>query len=77
MTEPTDHLANLSGYTHELLAALTDDQLAEQAAYFDLRIADAGSNTAHYHWTVQRGHVRREQEDRAHRTGIDRPLPRS
>ena len=34
MAEPVDHLAGKTGYTQALIAALTDDELGEQLAYF-------------------------------------------
>jgi hypothetical protein len=34
MAEPIDHLAGKTGYTHELIAALTDVELDDQLAYF-------------------------------------------
>jgi hypothetical protein len=38
MSEPIDHIADKSGTTIELLQALTDDELAEQGAYWRAKL---------------------------------------
>lgn len=37
MTEATDHLKGKTGYTHELIAALTDAELEEQLVFYGER----------------------------------------
>ena len=72
MTTPVDHLASMGGgYTHILLMQLTDQQLAEQHAWFRHRrvrlLAEPpdgrtyGNRYAAYRMIVSAGVVDREQ----------------
>lgn len=46
--EPVDHLAGKAGYTHELLAALTDVELEEQIAWMRARRAATAGTKESY-----------------------------
>jgi hypothetical protein len=48
MTTPIDHLADKSGLHVELLRELTDEQLAEQIAYYSE--CEAKASNARDHW---------------------------
>jgi hypothetical protein len=77
MAEPIDHLHGKSGYTHELLMELTDEQLEETAAYWAKRTSEyaaiqpptkgySGSAYAHWWCTKKQSAIHAERERRHH-----------
>lgn len=59
----TDHLSGTSGYTHELLAELSDEQLAEQIEFYRQERSSGLTNVS-YQATNHLAAALREQESR-------------
>lgn len=64
-TEPVDHLAGKAGYTHELLAALTAAELAEQITWVRARRAATAGTKESYMLSNQLSAALREQDSRS------------
>lgn len=66
MTEPINHLAGQTGELADLLAGLTDEQLAEQGAYYEHWRAQQPSAFGRWKTSTMHNAVLLVQESRRH-----------